>query len=186
MRISEYFEKIACELNNTINDMALEEAERLVELILKTKRVFVLGAGRSGFMLKSFAMRLAQMGFEAYVIGETITTAMEENDLLVIGSGSGETESLVAMALKAKKIKGIIALITIYPQSSIGLIADLSIKVKAVSSKVKSTNQYCSIQPGASLFEISLLILLESIVLRLMEKSGKDSDAMFTRHANIE
>jgi len=186
MRISEYFEKIACELNNTINGMAFEEAERLVELILKTKRVFVLGVGRSGFMVKSFAMRLAQMGFEAYVVGETITTAMEENDLLVIGSGSGETESLVAIALKAKKIKGIIALITISPQSSIGLIADLSIKVKAVSPKVNSTSQYCSIQPGASLFEISLLILLESVVLRLMEKSGKDSDAMITRHANIE
>jgi len=186
MRISEYFEKILCELNNTINDIAFEKTERLVEMILETKRVFVLGAGRSGFMVKSFAMRLAQMGFETYVVGETITPAMKENDLLVIGSGSGETESLVAIALKAKKIKGIIALITIYPQSSIGLIADLSIKVKAVSSKVKSTNQYCSIQPGASLFEISLLILLESIVLRLMEKSGKDSDAMFTRHANIE
>lgn len=98
--------------------MAFEEAERLVKLILETKRVFVLGAGRSGFMVKSFAMRLAQMGVEAYVIGETITTVMEENDLLVIGSASGETESLAAIARKAKKIKGIIVLITISPRLS--------------------------------------------------------------------
>ena len=37
-----------------------------------------------------------------------------------------------------------------------------------------------------SLFEQSLLLFLDSVILRLMELQGNDSDTMFTRHANLE
>ncbi|MGG5832847.1 6-phospho-3-hexuloisomerase, partial [Bacillus pumilus] len=38
-----------------------EQAERLVSSILTTRKVFVTGAGRSGLMGKSFAMRLTHI-----------------------------------------------------------------------------------------------------------------------------
>jgi 6-phospho-3-hexuloisomerase len=37
-----------------------------------------------------------------------------------------------------------------------------------------------------SLFEQSLLIFLDLIVMRLMEKRAIDSSAMFDKHANLE
>ena len=64
-------------------------------------------------MGKSFAMRMMHMGIDAYVIGETVTPNFEKDDILIIGSGSGETKSLVSMAEKAKSIGGTIAAVTI-------------------------------------------------------------------------
>jgi 6-phospho-3-hexuloisomerase len=49
-------------------------------------------------MVKAFAMCLMQMGIDAYVVGETVTPNLEKEDLLIIGSGSGETKSLVPVA----------------------------------------------------------------------------------------
>ncbi|MCG6198002.1 SIS domain-containing protein, partial [Anoxybacillus sp. LAT_38] len=63
----------------------------------------------------------------AYVVGETVTPTFEKDDLLIIGSGSGETKSLVSMATKAKSIGGAVAAVTIFPESTIGQLADLVI-----------------------------------------------------------
>ena len=56
---------------------------------MKPKRIIVCGTGRSGLMLKSFAMRLMQIGYISYVVGETITPAIKEGDLLIVASASG-------------------------------------------------------------------------------------------------
>jgi 6-phospho-3-hexuloisomerase len=39
---------------------------------------------------------------------------------MIIATGSGETETLAVIAAKAKKIGAKLALITIYPESTIG------------------------------------------------------------------
>ena len=67
--------------------------------------MFVTGAGRSGLMGKSFAMRMMHMGIDAYVIGETVTSTFTQDDLLIIGSGSGETKSLIPIAQKQKNLE---------------------------------------------------------------------------------
>lgn len=178
--------EIVKELEHTLSQVSVEQTEELVDVILKSKKIFAAGAGRSGFMVKAAAMRLMHMGFESYVVGETVTPNIEKGDLLLIGSGSGETGSLVSMANKAKKIGAAIALITIFPESSIGKIADTVVKVPAPTPKVKEDSGFKSIQPMGSLFEQSLLLTLDAVILRLMDKQRKDSDTMFTRHANLE
>lgn len=37
-------------------------------------------------MEKSFAMRMIQIGTDAYVVGETVTVNLELGDLLIIGA----------------------------------------------------------------------------------------------------
>jgi len=37
-----------------------------------------MGVGRSGLIGRAFAMRLMHLGFEVYVLGETITPAVEK------------------------------------------------------------------------------------------------------------
>ena len=186
MKTTEYAVEVVKELDRTLAKISSDEAERLVEKITTSKKILVAGAGRSGLAMKAFAMRLAHMGFEAYVVGETVTPNFEEADLLLIGSGSGETGSLVSMAGKAKKIGGSIALITILPESSIGKLADLSIKIPAPTPKANGAEAWISIQPMGSLFEQSLLIFLDIIILKLMEQMANDSANMFKRHANLE
>jgi 6-phospho-3-hexuloisomerase len=184
MNTIEYALKIAGELEQTLTLLDPEKTEKLCAMILSSKKIFAAGAGRSGFMVKAFAMRLMHMGFDSFVVGETVTPNLEAGDILIIGSGSGETGSLASMAVKAKKIGAGLTLVSIFPESTIGKLADVVIKVTAPSPKVK--NGFTSIQPMGSLFEQSLLLTLDAIILRLMEKQSKNTDTMFGKHANLE
>ncbi|KQU27203.1 6-phospho-3-hexuloisomerase [Peribacillus butanolivorans] len=185
MQTTQYVAEILKELNHSADLIADEEAEKLVNGILESKKVFVAGAGRSGFMAKSFAMRMMHMGIDSYVIGETVTPNFEKEDILIIGSGSGETKSLVSMAEKAKSIGGKIATVTIFPDSTIGQLADITIKLPG-SPKDQSEGDYKTIQPMGSLFEQTLLLFYDAVILRFMEKKGLDTNKMYGRHANLE
>jgi 6-phospho-3-hexuloisomerase len=185
MQTTEYLAEIIKELSQTTSLIADYEAEKLVDSIINSKKIFLAGAGRSGFMAKSFTMRMMHMGLDAYVVGETVTPNLEENDLLIIGSGSGETKSLVSMAQKAKDIGATLASVTISPESTIGKLSDITVKLPG-SPKDKEESQYKTIQPMASLFEQTLLLFFDAIILRFMEKKELSSDKMFSRHANLE
>ena len=104
MNTTEYARRIAAELEYTLSRVDADAAEALADAILGAGKVFVAGAGRSGFAAKAFAMRLMHLGFNTYVVGETTTPDLAPGDLLFIASGSGETGSLVVMARKARSI----------------------------------------------------------------------------------
>lgn len=181
-----YAEMILNELNTTLHSIGHEESNAFQEEILKANEIYLAGAGRSGLMMKCFAMRLMHLGLKAFVVGETTTPNIGNGDCLIIGSGSGETESLVVMAKKAKKLGAKLLLITIDDQSSIAKLADVVIVIAAPSPKTKKENNVSSIQPMGSLFEQSLLLSLDTVILGLMSKMKKNSDNMFSRHANLE
>ena len=185
MQTTKYLAEIIDELYRTVDLIADEEAEKLVNKILESKKIFVAGAGRSGFMGKSFAMRMMHMGIDAYVVGETVTATFEKDDLLIIGSGSGETKTLVSIAEKAKKTGGTVAAVTIFPESTIGQLADIIVKLPG-SPKDQSENEYKTIQPMGSLFEQTMLLFYDALILRFMERKGLDSNKMYGKHANLE
>jgi 6-phospho-3-hexuloisomerase len=185
MNTAQYLEEVVTELSQTVPLISENEAEKLVNKILESKKIFVAGAGRSGFMGKSFAMRMMHMGIDAYVVGETVTANLEKDDLLIIGSGSGETKTLVSIAEKAKSIGGTIAAVTINPESTIGQLADIVVKLPG-APKDQSDGDYKTIQPMGSLFEQTMLLFYDVLILRFMEKKGLDSNKMYGKHANLE
>lgn len=174
------------ELSRTLTSVAFEQQEKLADEILNANRVFVAGAGRSGMMARCFAMRLMHMGLNAYMVGEVVTPSIASGDLLVITSGSGETASLISMAKKAKQLGATVATVTIYPDATIGAMADAVVTIHAPTSKSTIDTGVHSVQPMGSLFEQSLLICLDYIILILMDKKQINGDEMFTRHANLE
>lgn len=184
MNTTEYAERILTELNRTIALINEEESEMLVEGILRAKKVFVAGGGRSGFMAKAFVMRMMHVGLDPYVVGETVTPNLEPDDIFIVGSGSGETQSLVGMTEKAKRIGAMVVAITINPNSTIGQLADIKIEIPAQAKEEGATDK--SIQPMGSLFEQSLLLFYDAVILRCMEKKGLNSEVMYGRHANLE
>lgn len=185
MRTVQFLAEVIEELHRSAGFIAEDEAEKLVHAILESEKIFVAGAGRSGLMIRAFAMRLMQMGFDAYVVGETVTPNLDKNDLLIVGSGSGETKSLSFMAEKAKSLGAAVAVVTIFPESTIGRLSDIVVKMPG-SPKDKADGEYKTIQPMASLFEQTLLLFFDSVILKLMEKKGIESGTMFGRHANLE
>lgn len=174
------------ELRATLAKAEESKVSELLERITAAKRLFLAGTGRSGFMVRSFAVRLVHLGFTTYVAGETVTPNIEPADLLILGSGSGETAGLRTMAEKARKLGAPIALITACPQSSIGRLADVVVTLPAPTPKASPAQAVSSIQPMGTLFEQSLLLLLDLVVLLLMERKKIGPETMFARHANLE
>lgn len=186
MNSKDYAKTVLNELEHTLLSVHEDDVEKFVSLVDQADEIFCTGAGRSGFQIKGFAMRLMHMGKTSYVVGETCTPNIKEDGLLVVCSGSGETKSLVNHVAKAKEVGAKIALITINPSSSIGKMADVVIEISAPSPKSAKEGQIRSIQPMGSLFEQSEGLLMDIIIMMLMEKNHMDSDTMFGRHANME
>lgn len=176
---------VAKEIAESIQQVDAVQIEELIERIEQSDAIFLAGGGRSGLMIRAFAMRLMQMGYKVHLVGDTVTPAIGARDLLFIGSGSGETQSLVAMAQKAKDIGSAVAVVTVKPESRIGQLSDAMVQLPG-TTKEQNQDTLVTVQPMASLFEQSMLIVLDAVILRLMEKSELHSDQMFGLHANLE
>jgi 6-phospho-3-hexuloisomerase len=185
MKIIEHTAEILNELQRSVKLISGEGSDSLVDAIVGSRHIFLAGAGRSGLMAKAFAMRLMHLGLSVHVVGETVTPGLSKEDLLIVCSGSGETKSLVSMAEKAKGLEASVAVITIYPNSTIGQLSSIAIALPG-APKDKSASDYTTIQPMGSLFEQTLLLFLDAVILSLMEKRGLDSSTMYGSHANLE
>ncbi|MDQ0361259.1 6-phospho-3-hexuloisomerase [Breznakia pachnodae] len=186
MNNQEYGKMVIEELSQTLASIPTADADKFVALINEADEVFCAGAGRSGFQIKGFAMRLMHMGVHSYVVGETTTPNIKEGGLLVVCSGSGETKSLVNHAQKAKEMGAKVALITTNVESTIGQLADVVIVINTASPKVQKQDAIISHQPMASLFEQSEGIFMDIVIMMLMDSKGMDADTMYGRHANME
>lgn len=70
------------------------------------------------------------------------------------------------------------------PKSTLDKLSDCSIIIPAPSKKQKD-NDFYSVQPMASLFEQSVLLTGDTIILTMMEQ-GPNGNEMFHRHSNLE
>src|SRR5688572_30096616 len=93
-------DKILSEIQNVINQINEESLQNVASVLVNAKRIFVIGEGRSGFMGKSFAMRLMHLDANVFAVGETITPSIAKGDVLIAVSGSGKTKSVVWTAEK--------------------------------------------------------------------------------------
>jgi 6-phospho-3-hexuloisomerase len=66
-------------------------------------------------------------------------------------------------------------------------LADDRVVIPAPSLKTaEGISALVSVQPLGSLFEQSMLILCDSLILGLMQRTGVNTGQMFERHANLE
>jgi 6-phospho-3-hexuloisomerase len=183
--ISEKSKRILEEIAKVFSMSDFTQEESFIQAIFSSKKVICIGAGRMGFALRGFAMRLKHLGKDAYMLGDTNVPSFGEGDLVVVGSGSGETKTILDLVEISKENGCKIVLITGNPESSMGALADIKITIKA-PSKTKPVENFKSEQPMTSLNEQCLAIFLDSLVLDLMEKSGETHETMWRRHSNLE
>ena len=152
-------------------------AEKAANAIKAHNRIFVYGAGRSGLMIKAFAMRLAQAGYTVYAVGEVTTPAITEGDLLVLASASGETASVIRCAETARAVGADVLALTASAHATLVSIAD---EIAVFSAPTK--NEQGSGAVMGTVFEQAVLLYCDKIV----EALGADTAKMRARHANLE
>lgn len=172
-----------------------EDIENFIEIITTADNIFVTGAGRSGLAAKAFAMRLMHLGLSSYVVGETISPAINAGDCILAISGSGETNTIVTAARISKKRGAKVLALTSYPESSLGQLADGIIHVKGRTKvevddenylKRQIKGNYTSLTPLGTAFELTSLVFLDGLVSELMEAMGKTEEDLKNRHTVLE
>ncbi len=183
---------------NALDRISPEEVGSLVDFLIKTynegKKVLIIGAGRSGLVGRAFAMRLMHLGFSVYVLGETIVPALNPEDVVVAISGSGRTKLVVTAAEVAKSVGARVISLTTFPDSPLGKISDLVVRIPG-RTKVSAEDDYNVRQlvgiyeplaPLGTLFELTAMVVLDSVIAELMQRLGKTEEDLKRMHANIE
>ncbi len=176
--MADFAAAILGELDAVFKTLPEDAAERAARHVLSHTRIFVYGAGRSGLMLRAFAMRLMQMGRMVFAVGETITPAIGEGDLLILASASGTTDSVCRCACAAREAGADLFVITAAPGSRLTSVQPADVLLPAGSKSDPGR----SMQIMGSLFEQALLIFLDAVVQCI----PADREMMRRRHANLE
>lgn len=159
----------------------LAYAEQMTAMFDDARRIFISGAGRSKLVGNFLGMRLMHSGYDVSMVGEIVTPSIKNGDLLIIISGSGETEQLVAFTNKAKSVGAKIVLICSKAESTIGKLSNRVIQVgkQELYQAVKG-------MPMGTVFELSTLCFLEAVVSHLIWEKDIPEEKMRERHANME
>ena len=155
--------------------------EKLTAMLDKASRIFVAGAGRSALVARFLAMRLMHGGYDVYVVGEIVTPSVRKGDLLIVISGSGETETMIAFAKRAKELGAEIALLSAKSSSTIADMADTVFQIGTPEQYGKVVGM-----PMGTTFELSTLFFLEATIAHIIHEKGIPEEEMRTRHANLE
>ncbi len=179
---------IVAEIGHAVEQIERAGIDSVVIELESARRVFLGGAGRSGFVARAFANRLMHLGLDVHVLGETTTPPVGAGDLLVVVSGSGRTTSLLTAAEKARELGAAVATITC---NADGPIANAANGVAVLPSDtrlahVREESGARSVQPVGSLFEQLAWLTCDAIVMALRERSGQSREDLLARHANIE
>lgn len=174
---------INTEIRNCSEQISENQIDQFIKTVNSHNRIFVYGTGRSGLMLKALAMRLMQMGYQSYVIGETTTPSVGKGDLLILASASGETQSVCHAADDGARQGADILAVTGSQESTLSRKHTPLIRIESGNKFMQSK---ASIQLLGSLFEQMLLLIFDAVILRMSAKNEDANEKMAQRHASIE
>ncbi|HTZ61705.1 MAG TPA: SIS domain-containing protein [Thermoplasmata archaeon] len=151
---------------------------RAVQIIAHAPATFVYGAGRSGIIGRAFAMRLVQLGLNAYVIGESVTPIVRRGDAVFILSGRGESSSSIQTANIVRREGAELIVFTARASSKLAHIATALLTLDFPDDPDRA-----KIAPLGTLFESASLRLTDALVAELLKVRGETEESMRRRHA---
>ena len=195
-RIKRTMESISGRVRQEAGSLDRSEVNAFFAEIIATHedrhRIFVLGAGRSGLVASAFAMRLMHLGFDVYVFGEVVTPAVEPNDLVIAVSGTGETGPVNETAKIAKQHGARIAVVTSNTDSSLGKIATNAVTIRGRTEADETsflerqvTGVSIALTPLGTLFEINVMVFLDSVIAGLIAALEKKEEEIAERHSDL-
>jgi 6-phospho-3-hexuloisomerase len=164
-------------IRDTLEAINWKDFTDLADMIPKVKRTFVVGAGRSGLVARSFGMRLMHAGLQAYIPGETITPAIHKDDILVAISCTGETGYTNYLVKRGKEHGSKIIAFTSDENSKLAKIADKTFIIPAEGDNIVLK---------AATFEHTTSICLDAVFNVLKDHLKIDLEAYKQKHANLE
>jgi 6-phospho-3-hexuloisomerase len=178
---------------NMSHELDITGPKKMIEDIMGADNIFLMGAGRSGLVGKAFAMRLMHLGYSVYVVGESTTPAVKENDVVIAISGSGETRSVADLGKIAKDIGSTLVTVTSNEDSTLGHLSDTVVMVPG-RTKTQSgeylerhmRGEYNHLTPLGTSFEISTMVFMDAVIAELIHITGTSEAELKSRHSTLE
>jgi 6-phospho-3-hexuloisomerase len=159
--------------------------EAFAQATAGAKRIALHGLGREGLQMKGLAMRLFHLGLDAHVVGEMTTPPVGPGDLLIVSAGPGDFATVAALMKIAKDAGAKTGVVTAQPASNLANSADHVLHIPA-QTMADDRGGNTSVLPMGSLFELSMMLVFELLVLRLRDIVGESAESMRARHTNLE
>ena len=158
------------------------QLDTMAQAIMDAKRVYIAGWGRAGNCIKILAMDCSQMGMEAHICGDNTTPSIHEGDILIIGSGSGNTKTMVILAEQAKQHGAKLGLISGNAQSTIGKMADYNVEIKRLPKRDGESDDALV---GGSFYHV-MLQTVDMLRMYICDVRGLDLKDITYNHNNLE
>jgi 6-phospho-3-hexuloisomerase len=185
MDYSALSKKILVELGEVFERFDKKSIEPFINEILNAKRIITIGVGREGLSTRAFTMRLMHLGFDVHWVWDDTTPSLGKGDLLIATTGCGEIGHIHYVVEKAKSHGAHVALVTGDPYKKTASLADCVLFIPA-SVYLGTADVVPSCQPMGNLFEQSLLITFDMIIMDLTGRTKMAKEKMEKNHRNLE
>ena len=164
-----------------MDESALEPA---VAAIAGADRIMLYGCGREGLMMRALAMRLHHMGLTVCMQGDMSAFPLGPGDLFLCAAGPGDLPTSSTLCGVAREAGAQVVVVTAEPDGATSRMADelLVIPAQTMANDVGSD----AVLPMGSLFEGTMFLVFEVLVLQLRDQLGETAETMRARHTNME
>ena len=170
-------EKIIKEVSLLYSSLDKLKVDTFISEIASCKgKIIGLGAGRMGYSIQAFIMRLSHLGFETYMIGDTSIPKIGKNDLVIVNSSSGETKTIVLLAKIAKESGAQVNVLTGNLNSTLANISDTCLNYTPIKSD----------QLMKTVYEQFSFLFFDYCSLELTKIGGLKLDEIEINHSILE
>lgn len=153
------------------------ELEEAVQIIHGARHVLLAGVGASGVVATDFQQKLARLGLLAIHTSDpdmqiVQSCALDERDVVIAISYSGESEAVLRVAKEAKKNGTKVVAITRVGENSLGKLAD---RILAVPNSESLFRQ------GATLSRINQLLVVDIVYATILSRIQEEASGIITR-----
>lgn len=178
MTMKESLDYIIRNVKEALANVDPEAIEQTIREFIDARKIFIYGVGRSGLIGQAFAVRLVQMGFDVHFVGDMTTPFVDEGDLVVIVSNTGETMSAVQTANIVRRVGARVISVTSNPNSKLGHASNIILEVGQSKDDQKK-----KLAPLGTIFEDAALVMFDSMVPLIMERTEQNEASLRRRHA---
>lgn len=165
--------------------------EKFVDTIEKTARkgncIFVVGSGRSAMVGQMFQTRLEHLNVPvSFITNSRSVPHLHKGDLLIVISGSGKTAIVKAIIESYLDQNPQIISITSYPESWIGRMSDLVVKLigrTKIDVARREKGEEASLTPEGTQFEITSAVFLDGVIAELVKRFNKSNEELLAEHS---
>lgn len=174
------------ELSTVLDAMSIESVDGACRMIAEAKNVLLYGCGREGLQLRGFAMRLYHLGINASMVADMAAPPLGRGDLFITSAGPGELSTVTALTTVAKRDGASVLFFTATPDAPLSAIADHVVNIPAQTMATDQGRQAASVLPMGSIYEGSMFLLFEMMILKIRDLRRVSPEDMRARHTNME